>query len=51
MTVTVTSSFDPAGDGDMMSTSSAGADSENVKVYLSAFSVIRASLSIFITLV
>ena len=34
MTVTVPSSFNPAGDGDMMSTSSAGADSENVKVYL-----------------
>ena len=34
MTVTVPSSFDPAGDGDIMSTSSAVADSENVKVYL-----------------
>ena len=49
MTVTVPSSFDPAGDGDMMSTSSAGADSENVKVYLSKLVIIYQNvLSIII---
>ena len=45
MTVTVPSSFDPAGDGDMMSTSSAGADSENVKVYLSKLIIYQNFLS------
>ena len=32
MTVTAASSFDPASNDDMMTTASAGADTENVKV-------------------